>query len=225
MSSQRSQLLPELLAPLLIQPHLLQPGAVSGLPAALELPLGPQRGGGGGRSLLLLLPLPLLLLLLALPPPPSSPSSEAFLPLPRAHQRLGGLHVPASSSCAEPSGAASPGALRRGRSRPRGPGPRLALLGLQHAVVSAPQSAAAAAALPLAALRPAAVQTGSEETPRPGQALRPTSPGLHQDDSGTAEHHAARLINNTRVKLKRQIFSAALFSVDFRRHFGRTALK
>uniref|UniRef100_A0AAQ4RXY4 Uncharacterized protein n=1 Tax=Gasterosteus aculeatus aculeatus TaxID=481459 RepID=A0AAQ4RXY4_GASAC len=162
-------------------PTFFSPGAVSGLAATLELPLGPQRGGGGGRrSLLLLLPLPLLLLVLPLPPAPASPSSEAFLPLPRAYQRLCGLHLlAAAASGPEPDAAAPTELLGHGGRRP---GSRLAVLGLQHAVVSEALSAAAAASLPLAALRPAAPQTGSEEEAGPRQAVCPPRPGLHQDD-------------------------------------------
>lgn len=189
LSSSRSQFFFELIVAFLIQPHLLQPGTVSRLPAALELSVGPQRGSSGGRSLLLLLPLPFFLFLLTFPPPSSSASSEAFLPLPRAHQRLCGFHVPASTSRAEPGGDTSAGLFRRGR--PGRPGARLAVLGLQHSVISAPQPAAAVAPLPFTALRPPAAQTWAEEAPRPRPTLRSAPPRLHQDDSGDQASHAS----------------------------------
>lgn len=162
---------------------------------------------------MLLLPLPLLLLLLALPSSPASPSSETLLPLPRAHQRLSGVHLPASASRAEPGGDASAGLLHRGRpgGRPRS---RLAVLRLQHAVVPAPQPAAAASPLPLAALRPASAETRPEKTPRPRPTLRPARPGLHQDDSGRASTYqtAGRLS----VANQTSVFNETLIVTIFR---------
>lgn len=131
---------------------------------------------------MLLLPLPVILLLLALPPPPTSASSETLLPLPCTHQRLSGLHLPASASCAEPGGDASAGLLHRVCPRGRSCS-RLAILRLQHAVVPATQSASSASTLPLTALRPASAETWPEKTPRSRPTVCPACLGLHQDDS------------------------------------------
>lgn len=152
LSTPRPQLISELVAAFLLQPHFLQPGAITGLPAALEFPLGPQRSSGRRRSLLLFLPLPFFLLVFAIPLTPTASSSEAVFPLSGAHQGLGSVHLSSSTSSAESSGGASSGLRRHSQGVRRGPGARLPFLGMQHAVLPPPQSPATAATLPLAAL-------------------------------------------------------------------------
>ncbi|KAJ8348399.1 hypothetical protein SKAU_G00269880 [Synaphobranchus kaupii] len=84
----RPQLFPQLLCPLVLQPHLLQPGAIPRIPAPLGLPLGSPGLGRrrGWWQLLLLLPRPFLLLLLPFPVVPApSPPPAPLLTLPCAH--------------------------------------------------------------------------------------------------------------------------------------------